>query len=197
MTEQKPRETGRRPARRPSRHPAETDAAGYAVLALLADAGGSGHGYDIARQFGDGQPLGEILRLETGMVYHHLKKLERRGWATATTEPQGNRAPRQPHTITAAGRDALALWLAEPVGRTREIRLEFLVKLYFARRLEPERVADLITRQRTVLTEAVARLSGEMEQLSGHDEDAAFVRDVLALRVGQTGAAIAWLDGLT
>lgn len=196
MTDQAARKTSQRPARRPARYSGETDAAGYAVLALLADAGGSGHGYDLAQQFGAGQPLGEIMRLETGMVYHHLKKLERHGWATATTEPQGNRAPRQPHTITDAGREALLTWLAEPVGRTREIRLEFLVKLSFARRLTPDRVADLIARQRAVLDDALSRLAYQLPTSVAHDEDAAFIRDVLALRISQTEAAIAWLDGL-
>ena len=196
MTHQAARKTSLRPARRPARHSGETDAAGYAVLALLADAGGRGHGYDLARQFGDDQPLGEILRLETGMVYHHLKKLERRGWATATTEPQGNRAPRQPHTITDAGRAALLTWLTEPVGRTREIRLEFLVKLFFTRRLAPDGVADLIARQRAVLDNALSRLAAQVPTAAAQDEDAAFVRDVLALRISQTRAAIAWMDEL-
>lgn len=190
------RETSRTrtPRTRPGRAsmPAE-----HAVLALLADAGGTGHGYDLARQFQASQPLGEVLRLEPSMLYHHLKKLERNGWVTTAVEPQGSRPPRQVHTLTESGRAEVDGWLADPVQRTREIRLEFLVKLYFARRLSPESVPDLIDRQRAILGNALDRLRDQIATTAGTtDEDAGFTRDALDLRLRQTQAAIDWLDGL-
>ncbi len=188
------RDTGRTrsPRTRPGRAsmPAE-----HAVLALLATGGGTGHGYDLARQFQAGQPLGEVLRLEPSMLYHHLKKLERNGWVTTEVEPQGSRPPRQVHTLTEAGRAEVDGWLAEPVERTREIRLDFLVKLYFVRRLAPQSVPALIDRQRVVLTSALTRLRNQTAMGTGN-EDAPFTRDVLDLRLRQTQAAIDWLDGL-
>lgn len=189
------RETGRTrsPRTRPGRAsmPAE-----HAVLALLAAGGGTGHGYDLARQFQAGQPLGEVLRLEPSMLYHHLKKLERNGWVTTEVEPQGSRPPRQVHTLTKAGRAEVDGWLVEPVERTREIRLDFLVKLYFVRRLAPQSVPALIDRQRVVLTGALTRLRNQTAMGTGN-EDARFTRDVLDLRLRQTQAAINWLDGLS
>jgi PadR family transcriptional regulator AphA len=167
----------------------------HAVLALLALAGGTGHGYDLARQFQAGQALGDVLRLEPSMLYHHLKKLERNDWVTTTVEPQGSRPPRQVHTLTDAGRAEVEGWLIEPVQRTREIRLDFLVKLYFARRLASDSVPTLIDRQRTVLAEALHRLQEQAAGQTG-DEDAAFARDVLDLRERQTQAAMDWLDEL-
>lgn len=191
------RETSRTrtPRTRPGRAsmPAE-----HAVLALLADAGGTGHGYDLARQFQAGQPLGEVLRLEPSMLYHHLKKLERNGWVTTAVESQGSRPPRQVHTLSDSGRAEVDNWLAEPVQRTREIRLDFLVKLYFARRLRPDSVPDLVGRQRAILTDALDRLQDQTATVSGtDDEDAGFIRDALDLRLRQTQAAINWLDGLS
>ncbi|MDQ3779847.1 MAG: hypothetical protein M3354_04765, partial [Chloroflexota bacterium] len=58
----------------PAEMPAE-----HAILGLLALGvrPGEGYGYDLARQFSLGQPLADVLRLEPGMLYHHLKKLER------------------------------------------------------------------------------------------------------------------------
>ncbi len=170
----------------------------HAVLALLADAGGTGHGYDLARQFQAGQPLGDVLRLEPSMLYHHLKKLERNGWVTTAVEPQGSRPPRQVHTLTETGRTEIDGWLAEPVQRTREIRLDFLVKLYFARRLSPDAVPDLVGRQRAILRDARDRLRDQIATAAGTaDEGAGFTRDALDLRLRQTQAAIDWLDGLT
>ena len=192
------RDTGRtRTSRAPRTRPGRASQPGeHAVLGLLAVEDGTGHGYDLARQFQAGQPLGDVLRLEPSMLYHHLKKLERNAWVTTTVEPQGSRPPRQVHALTDAGRAELDAWLIEPVQRTREIRLDFLVKLYFARRLRPDALPDLIARQRAVLTEAVDRLDRQVADVP-EGEDAAFARDVLALRQLQTRAAVDWLDGLS
>src|SRR5690606_21185099 len=125
----------------------------HAILGLLslADDDGSGYGYDLARHFAEGQPLAEVLRLEPGMLYHHLKKLDRAGWVLAEIESSGTRPPRRVYQITEAGRQQLQRWMSEPVSHTREIRLEFLVKLYFARRLDAERAKVLLTEQRETL----------------------------------------------
>ena len=59
----------------------------HAILGLLAlSESGTGHGYDLARQFSPEAPLGDVVRLEPGMVYHHLKKLERLGWVSAVSK---------------------------------------------------------------------------------------------------------------
>jgi PadR family transcriptional regulator AphA len=168
----------------------------HALLGLLAMAeGGASHGYDLARSFADGQPLGDVLRLEPGMLYHHLKKLEKAGWIESVTEAQATRPARRTHRLTDAGRDELERWFAEPVAHTREIRLEFLVKLHFVRALRPERLGELISEQREVLERiagSLARqLTGVALQASGTDRD--YRRAVLELRLAQTRAAIDWL----
>jgi DNA-binding PadR family transcriptional regulator len=164
----------------------------HAILGLLAD-DGAGHGYDLARHFAEGQPLGAILHLEAGMLYHHLKKLDRAGWVSATVEPQGARPPRQVYRITPKGRTELLRWLREPVTRTREIRLEFLVKLFFARRLDPDLAARLVAEQRQTLLGLESSLAAQAATPAG-DPDAAFLRQVVELRLAQTRAALAWLD---
>jgi DNA-binding PadR family transcriptional regulator len=170
----------------------------HAILGLLAlDDGGDGYGYDLARHFAAGQPLADVLRLEPGMLYHHLKKLARAGWVEASLAPQVGRPPRRVHRLTEEGRAELRRWLGEPVARTREIRLEFLVKLYFARRLDPARAARLVAEQRETCRRLEASLA---RQLAGVDpaatdpDDAAYRRLVLELRLAQTRAAAAWLE---
>ncbi len=182
--------------------------AAQAILALLSlsDGTGSGegygYGYDLARQFSAGQPLAEIIHLEPGMLYHHLKRLDKAGWITGSLEPQGSRPPRQVYTITDAGRAELSRWLTEPVARTREIRLEFLVKLFFARRINPELAARLVAEQRETFRRLVTSLSDQRASAAraNSDDDLAsdrtFVREVLDLRLAQTQAALDWLDRL-
>ncbi|HEU0116074.1 MAG TPA: PadR family transcriptional regulator [Thermomicrobiales bacterium] len=169
------------------------------LLALHADQA-PGYGYDLARSFGEGQPLAEILRLEPGMLYHHLKKLERAGWVEAEVETQASRPARRTYRLAAAGRAELRRWLGEPVARTREIRLEFLVKLHFARRLDPARAARLVAEQRDMCRRLYDSLTGQLAQAeraaAAAGDDVRFGAAVLRLRALQTRAAIDWLDSL-
>ena len=184
--------------------PGETPAE-HALLGLIAQAGGEAHGYELARHFDPAHSsgLGEVLRLEQSMLYQYLKKLERRGWLTVSLQPQGPRPPRQIYGVTAEGRAELRRWLEEPVAHTREIRLEFLVKLFFAIQIDPERASRLVAEQHAVCEQLVASLAKQIATLEVQDHDGrtgasaagrAFPRLVLELRLEHTRAALAWLD---
>jgi PadR family transcriptional regulator, regulatory protein AphA len=175
--------------REPRLGPAE-----YSLLGLLAVAGTEGvHGYDLQRHYTHGA-LGEIIRLEPGMLYHHLKKLDRYGLVTTEVIPQPDRPDRRTHTLTDAGREQLERWLRAPVRATREIRLDFLLKLFFARRLDPAHRASLIAQQHRVLSELEASLRAQMDAPGTAESDDR--APVLHLRQLQTRAALEWLDGL-
>lgn len=171
----------------------------HALLGLLLMAGGTAHGYDLARQFRRDQPLGEVIRLEPAMLYKHLKKLARLGWLTVTTEDQAPRPPRQICHLTHAGETELRRWLAEPVARTREIRLEFLVKLYFAMHLDPDLARRLVREQRAVVLQLAKSLAEQRAALlvpadASPGDDPFFQDVVLDLRLRQTRAAANWLQ---
>lgn len=186
-------------AMRKATGPSGVPTAAHAILGLLDLDEGSSHGYDLARHFGDGQPLAQVIHLEPAMLYHHLKRLARTGWATATVEPQGTRPARQVYRITTTGRVELRRWLAEPVAHTREIRLEFLVKLYLAERLDPNLASRLLADQRNTCRRLADSLVSQLSTLSAADADTAdrsFARRVLELRLAQTRAAIDWLSGV-
>ena len=171
----------------------------HAILGLLAlSESGTGHGYDLARQFSPEAPLGDVVRLEPGMVYHHLKKLERLGWVSAVPEAQPGRPARRVFALSSSGRAALERWLAEPVARTREIRLDFLVKLYLALLLDPALAVRLVDEQRGLCARLVESLSNRLQsvqvQEKGDAITARFGDMVLDMRLAQTQAALAWLD---
>ena len=170
----------------------------HAILGLLAVSDtGSGHGYDLARQFSPDAPLGDVLRLEPGMVYHHLKKLERLGWVTVVPGGTPGRPARRVFALTSSGREELERWLAEPVAHTREIRLDFLVKLYLALLLDPTLAVRLVGEQRercSVLVDSLTdRLRKAGDAKSGKSPTR-FGAMVLDMRLAQTKAALAWLD---
>jgi len=174
-------------------------AAEHAILGLLAlSESGIGHGYDLARQFSPDAPLGNIVRLEPGMVYHHLKKLERLGWVTAVSETGPGKPVRRLIALSSSGQAELRRWLAEPVARTREIRLDFLVKLYLALQLDPTLAVRLVDEQRQQSARLVESLSNGLRRArvdEKQDVDSANFGDmVLDMRLAQTRAALAWLD---
>ena len=161
----------------------------HALLGLLAQSSESRHGYDLAREFQPGSELGEVIRLEPGMLYHHLKKLERAGWVTSEQELVERRPARFVYSLTPQGQAELDRWMAEPVTHTREIRLVFLVKLYLARQTDPELANRLIREQIATLAEIE----------SGHETDSeggGFSGEVRALRTAQTRTALDWLRSL-
>jgi DNA-binding PadR family transcriptional regulator len=166
----------------------------HALLGVLATTeSGTGHGYDLARSFAPGSPLGSVLHLESGMIYHHVKKLEKLGWLRLINDG-GRRPGRRTVAITEEGRAELRRWLAEPVQHTREIRLEFLVKLYLALRLDDATARRLISEQRALLAEVREGLVRDTVPAPAvAPEYGALVRD---LRAMQTEAANSWLGSV-
>ena len=171
----------------------------HAILGLLAlSETGAGHGYDLARQFSPEAPLGNVVRLEPGMVYHHLKKLERLGWVTAVAEAEPTRPARRLFALSPSGRAELGRWLSEPVARTREIRLDFLVKLYLALLLDPDLAVRLVDEQRDLCARLVQSLADRLQR--GGDSKrvgggaGGFGDMVLDMRLAQTRAVLEWLD---
>lgn len=167
----------------------------YTLLGLISAAPGATggvHGYDLNRQLTEGA-LAEIIRLEPGMLYHYLKKLARHALITTTIEQQTARPDRHLHALTSEGREIFGAWLSEPVHATRELRLEFLLKLWFARRLDPERAATLVRDQQAVVERLIASLERQLDGIAATGDDASFARKVIELRLAQNRAASAWL----
>jgi len=140
----------------------------FALLGLLLD--GPKHGYELARRFSPETPLGDICPLEMSMLYALLKKQEKAGYIEAQLESQGTRPPKRTFHLTDLGRAAFMDWVRAPVARTPEIRLDFLVKLYFARQLGSDDVGALIGRQIEVcrsLLEGLQRNEGLPDHQTG------------------------------
>ncbi len=157
------------------------------LLGLLRQ--GPRHGYDLTREFLPETVLGDIVHLEPSLLYANLKKLERDGLVRSTLQPQGTRPPRRMLELTERGVETLNRWLAEPVERTRDLRLAFLLKLYIARMGSSEDAARLVEGQREVCRRFVASLRAQLD--SETDE---FRRLVLEMRLAQNTALLEWLD---
>lgn len=146
------------------------------------------HGYELAKEFAPDTVLGDIVHLEPGMLYSHLKKLERYGWVDAQMEEQESRPARRIFNLTDSGRTELYRWLGEPVDKTREMRLEFLLKLYLARQLKPELVNNLVAEQYQMCQQFIESLQTQIEA-----EEDDFRSLVLQMRLAQNRALANWL----
>ncbi len=168
----------------------------YALLGLLARAETGGiHGYDLARAFGE-SVVAQIVRLEPGMLYHYLKRLSKDGLLRTRVERQDGRPDRQVHAITPEGEEALRGWIASPVQSTREVRLEFLLKLYLARQVDPAQATRLVTEQARVMRSRRDQLASRVDSAQPAHPDHEFGETVLRLRLSQTESALAWLESL-
>ena len=106
------------------------------------------HGYELFQRF-QSEVLGQIVHIEMSQLYAFLKKLERLALIEAKLEPQGVRPPRKVYQPTQDGRALLRQWLTTPVERPRDIRIFFLIKLYFTQRQLPEQLPVLIEQEIT------------------------------------------------
>lgn len=103
----------------------EASTATFALLGLLAVQ--SWTGYELTRQAH--RSLRNIWPTSEANLYREQKRLVALGWARSVAETVGRR-PRQRYTITAAGRRALAAWMAtDPAEPAFEV--EGIVRTFF------------------------------------------------------------------
>ncbi len=171
----------------------------YAVLGLLVEE--PRHGYALARLFAAGTELRQVVRLEMSQLYATLKKLEALGLIGAqpgaAAEGEGHRE-RRVYRATDEGRRQFDAWVGVPVERPRDVRLMFLVKVYFALRRAPTAVLELLAAQDAVLAAFHAQLEAQLAaRLAATPrtpgESPRFAVLVLRSRLRQTEAAQAWL----
>jgi PadR family transcriptional regulator, regulatory protein AphA len=170
-----------------------SEPAEYAMLGLLEDR--PMHGYEMFQQFESGT-LRQIVHLEMSQMYAYLKKLERLEYIEAQVEPQGAKPPRRIFHITAAGRDLFHHWLTQPVEKPRDIRLLFLIKLYFMQHIMPEQSPYLVDRQIIACVKFLEHLASLHPTAAEAGDMAFFDHVVLRSRIYQTRALLEWLREL-
>jgi PadR family transcriptional regulator AphA len=148
---------------------------------------GPAHPYELYRVF-DAE-LGRVWRLGRSHLYAQLGRLADAGLATARTESRGRRPARNVYSITPNGRKAFREWMRRPSPHVRHMRLEFLARLYFHRRLGLPGLDRLVARQREVIAARMASTRG-----AAGETDDGYWRLVLEFRLREMEAVDAWLD---
>lgn len=161
----------------------------YALLGLLA--GSPAHGYELYKKLKDLPSLGSVWYVKQANLYALLDKLEAQGLISSRQVVAGGYPPRKEYTLTLAGEKVFRDWLSAPVDRPRELRQEFLLRLYFACQDSLQAARELLDSQRR----ALHRWRAEVRQtIAGLPGEETFQALVLEYRLRQLQAALDWLD---
>jgi len=156
-----------------------------AVLGYLLE--GEHHGYELSERLSSG--LGPLWRIAPSQLYSVLHRMEGEGMISCRVEPQGGRPPRRIYRILAKGERAFWAWVTSPVRPLRNIRVEFLAKVYFLRRLSPEKIPALIDAE----LEALGELADRLANARVESDDGRFGEIVVSFRQSQVSSVIGWL----
>jgi DNA-binding PadR family transcriptional regulator len=118
----------------------------HALLGFLRQ--GPLHGYQIYQLISTPGGLSQVWRIKQSQLYALLARLDETGFIHGTLQIQESRPARRMYALTPEGESAYQEWLVSPVSVPRQIRQEFLVKLFFARQEGARVYAALVEAQR-------------------------------------------------
>jgi putative hydrolase of the HAD superfamily len=159
----------------------------YAVLGLLRQ---PMHGYQVAREMAEGGGLGLVCPLGMSNVYFLLGNLQERGLVAVAERQEERYPPRVMLHATAAGRRAFDAWLREPVTRLRQVRLDFLVKLFFLDREDLALARDLVE----VHKDFCRRYLAEWRDLAQKADSTGFDRLAIEAMIAVGEGTLRWLE---
>lgn len=155
-----------------------------ALLGFLMQ--GPAHGYALHQRAES--ELGRIWYMGMSNVYGTLKDLEEAGQVESSLDEESYPA-RKVYAITSKGRQSFLAWVRESVPAIRDMRVEFLAKLYFFHTLDLEGADDLLEAQRVVCQEQLE----ELEERADGRPNEAFGRMVTEFRRRRIQASVDWL----
>ncbi len=148
------------------------------------------HGYDLYKHIQD-TDIGLVWKVKQSQLYALLDKLEELGLLASEQVPGEGYPQRKQFYATTLGRQTFQAWMRSPVYHGREMRQEFLARLYFACSDGPETVQELVEAQR----EACQGWLNDLEMgIERQDPDGSYRGLVQRFRVLETQAMLAWLD---
>ena len=160
----------------------------YALLGYLQR--GPLHGYQLHQELNNPLGAGRVWQVKQAQLYAWLGKLEEDGLIASSLQPQETRPARRVFRITDRGQQAFEVWLSTPVQAPRQMRQEFQLKLYFARRQNQEALKRLLE-----LQQAACENWLKNHQNSGgpEEKEQSFAWMVDQYRIGQVQAMLDWL----
>lgn len=161
----------------------------YAVLGLLREQ--PSYGYQLRGHLAPEASLGRVCPVEPAMVYAILRSLTGLDLIDGAWDDSGY-PPKAIYTVTDAGSAIFERWLRRPAARLREVRQEFLIKLYFALREDPGLALELLGAQAVAIEAYADELEREREARPAAAGD--FDAFVIDSKVAAARATLEWLE---
>ena len=133
----------------------------YVLLGALMS--GPQHGYEILQFLSE--TFGNTWYVATSQVYVVLKRLEGEGLVESSVQTQDTRPSKRVFAVSSSGKKAFTIWLRKPVPHVRDLRMEFMAKLYFFRHLGWGGGEALIFSQIQLLTEIKNRIEDRRAEM--------------------------------
>lgn len=149
------------------------------------------HGYELYKEISDPGGIGGVWRVKIGKIYSMLKKLESQRLIQATSEQDGNRPPKTTYFLTNKGRSIFNEWMITPIIHGRDLRILFLIKIYFMRKDELLYKKELIFIQKAECEKWKERYKLSSQE---RDEENSFNCFVRKYRSSQIDGFVNWLD---
>jgi len=138
----------------------------YVILGFLAK-GEALSGYELRKWIA--LTVGHFWNESFGQLYPELQRLTKLGWIVSAADAKATRR-RARYRITAAGRRALAAWLAQP-AKTERVRNELLLKVFFGHELKPDELRTHLRNAAERWRADVAAFAQTQQQLLTDDAD--------------------------
>jgi len=147
---------------------------------------GPKHGYEILQFLDSG--LGSTWSVGTSQLYTLLKRLERNGLLQSSLKTQESRPSKRVFSLTPAGKNAFLDWLHSTTENVRDLRIEFLAKLFFFHRLSLDGGDKLINAQVRILEK-----NKESLQQRDETEEDPYKRLVIDFKMATLETWLDWL----
>ncbi|NQT55737.1 MAG: PadR family transcriptional regulator [Desulfobacteraceae bacterium] len=156
----------------------------YALLGALMT--GPKHGYEIMQFLGTA--FGSTWHVGTSQLYALLRRLEGDNLLGSKLKTQDTRPSKRIFSLTAEGEKLFLAWLQAPTEHVRDLRIEFLAKLFFFNRLSLKGGRELIKAQIQVLEQIRERIKQRQKK-----EKDTFNRLVFGFKIATVEAWLEWL----
>ncbi|HML40236.1 MAG TPA: helix-turn-helix transcriptional regulator [Bellilinea sp.] len=160
----------------------------YILLGLVSEQ--PTHGYDIFKRLQKIDGINQIWTVKQANTYALLERFENMGLVSSELLAGESFVQRKQYRITPAGHEEFERWMNTPVSHGRDMRQEFLARLYFARQAGADQALELIDKQ---YEECLGWLDEIIEDRKKGNDDA-FAQLVIEFRAAQIEAMIHWLE---
>lgn len=128
-------------------------------------------GYELDKVFRSS--LSFFWNATTSQIYRELDAMERAGWLESEQVVQNSKPNKRVYSLTDAGQEELAAWLAAPeadIAAAMSVRSAFLMRVFFAGETSAEQSAALLRAYRDQCREKKKGMGAAFEAISEHGQ---------------------------